>query len=217
MRSSWQRFLDTFEPLRPELYRYCRHLTRSAWDAEDLAQEALTRAFVTLGTVFAELPNPRAWLFRVASNLWIDRMRRSRHELAVEAPADAVAAADAQASREAGGTLLVRLAPHERAAVVLKDVFDFSLEEVAEALGTTTGAVKAALHRARGKLVEPAEPPARAPAPGVLDAFCSAFNARDLQRLTALLLDSSHGRDHRRRHRIRQGRSRRPRDRLLRR
>lgn len=36
---SWKRFLETYEPLRSELYRYCRHLTRSPWDAEDLAGE----------------------------------------------------------------------------------------------------------------------------------------------------------------------------------
>ena len=63
-------------------------------------------------------------------------MRRSRHELAIEAPADG-GRGRAMRSRRArpAATLLVRLAPQERAAVVLKDVFDFSLEEVAEALG----------------------------------------------------------------------------------
>jgi hypothetical protein len=35
LRGSWQLFLDVYEPLRPELYRYCRYLTRSPWDAED--------------------------------------------------------------------------------------------------------------------------------------------------------------------------------------
>jgi len=40
----------------------------------------------------------------------------------------------------------------ERATVLLKDVFDFSLEETASALDTTVGAVKAALHRGRAKL-----------------------------------------------------------------
>src|SRR5580704_8832816 len=80
VRGSWHRFLDTYEPLRPELYRYCRHLTRSPWDAEDLAQDALARAFVTLGQMGAPHDNPRAWLFRVASNLWMDRLRRRRRE-----------------------------------------------------------------------------------------------------------------------------------------
>ena len=114
MRASWQRFLDVIEPLRPELYRYCRYLTHSAWDAEDLAQDTLARAFVTLGTVFRELPNPRAWLFRVVSNLWIDRTRRRRREPALDETAEESGApigSDGQALREAAGTLLVRLSP----------------------------------------------------------------------------------------------------------
>jgi RNA polymerase sigma-70 factor (ECF subfamily) len=189
---TWQRFLATYEPLRAELYRYCRYLTRSPWDAEDLAQDALARAFVTLAQMTEEPLHPRAWLFRVASNLWIDQVRR-RREPPLPAPESAAAlAAEPRASREAAGTLLVKLSPQERAAVVLKDAFELSLEEIAETLGTSIGAVKAALHRARGKLAadEAAEPETR-PVPGALDAFCTAFNAGDLDGLTALLLDTS--------------------------
>ena len=192
VRQSWQRFLDVYEPLRPELYRYCRYLTRSPWDAEDLVQDTLGRAFVTLGRLFREPPNPRAWLFRVASNLWIDRKRGQREEPLHAEPAAHV---DPRGAREAAGTLMARLSPQERAAVVLKDVFEFSLEEVAEALLTSVGTVKTALHRGRGKLEatvaesagERESPAARA----TLDAFCAAFNARDMDRLTALLLDTS--------------------------
>jgi RNA polymerase sigma-70 factor (ECF subfamily) len=191
VRGSWHRFLDTYEPLRSELYRYCRHLTRSPWDAEDLAQDALTRAFVTLGQLGDAPDNPRAWLFRVASNLWIDRVRRHRREEALPSEAAGPSAGDPIVAREAAGTLLGQLSPQERAAIVLKDVFELSLEEVAEVLSTTAGSVKAALHRGRGKLVEAPPQPVRVPAPGVLDAFREAFNAGDLDRLTALLLDSS--------------------------
>ncbi|HEY6078593.1 MAG TPA: RNA polymerase sigma factor, partial [Polyangiaceae bacterium] len=81
-RDTCRRFSQSFEPLRPELYRYCRHLTRSPWDAEDLAQDTLARALVTLGTMIRpEIDSPRAWLFRVATNLYIDRARRAREEL----------------------------------------------------------------------------------------------------------------------------------------
>jgi RNA polymerase sigma-70 factor, ECF subfamily len=191
VRGSWHRFLDTYEPLRPELYRYCRHLTRSPWDAEDLAQDALMRAFATLGQLGEAPAHPRAWLFRIASNLWIDRVRRRRIEQPLVDDSGAAPAPDAIATREAAGTLLSRLAPQERAALVLKDVFELSLEEVAEVLSTTPGAVKAALQRARGKLVEPESPPARVPAPCVLAEFCAAFNAGDIDRLTALLVDSA--------------------------
>lgn len=194
VKASWQRFLDTFEPHRPALYRYCRALTRSPWEAEDLVQDTLTKAFVVLGTSFGALPSPRAWLLRVASNLFIDRARRARFEILVEAPDDRGTDDERRMTREAAGTLIVQLAPQERAAIVLKDVFDLPLEDIALALGTTVGAVKAALHRGRGRLrVEPEAPRSspRAPSTDVLDAFCDAFNARDLGRLTALLLDSA--------------------------
>ncbi|HEY3496115.1 MAG TPA: RNA polymerase sigma factor [Polyangiaceae bacterium] len=185
----WRRFLEEVEPLRPELYRYCRYLAQSPWDAEDLVQDALARAFVTLGCVSQTIENPRAWLFRVASNLWLNRVRRPRD---LEEPDRAEAAfAEPRETREAAGTLIGTLAPQERAAVVLKDVFDLSLDEVAETLATTTGAVKAALHRGRGKLVELPVEQGHAPVPAVLDAFVTAFNARDLDRLTALLLDTA--------------------------
>lgn len=189
VRSSWQQFLASFEALRPELYRYCRHLTRSPWDAEDLAQDTLARAFVTLGKLGAAPPNPRAWLFRVASNLWIDHHRRSHEQPPPPVPtADDV---DPRAAREAAGTLIARLAPQERAAVVLKDVFELSLDDIAGILATTPNAVKAALHRGRGKLADDALDEARVPANATLDAFCAAFAARDLAALTALLLDSA--------------------------
>jgi RNA polymerase sigma-70 factor, ECF subfamily len=188
VKETWHRFLDVYEPLRPELYRYCRYLTRSPWDAEDLVQDTMARAFATLGCLFQEPPNPRAWMFRVASNLWIDRVRRMREvpdaEPAVSAPPAPVL------DRGAAGTLIARLSPQERAAVVLKDVFELSLEEIADALSTTAGTVKSALHRGRGKLVAP-ESAAPAPSRAVIDAFCDAFNARDLDRLTALLLDTA--------------------------
>lgn len=190
VKATWHRFLDVYEPLRPELYRYCRHLTRSPWDTEDLVQDTLARAFVTLGRLFQSPPsNPRAWLFRIASNLWIDWVRR-RREVPVEIP-DRAVAPEPRVDRDAAGVLIGRLSPQERVAVVLKDVFDFTLHEIAETLSTTVGAVKAALHRGRGKLAEPREPEPTRPSSAVLDAFCDAFNARDLDRLTALLLDTA--------------------------
>jgi RNA polymerase sigma-70 factor, ECF subfamily len=190
VRASWHRFLDVYEPLRPDLYRYCRHLTGSPWDAEDMAQDTMARAFVTLGCMSEPPQNPRAWLFRVASNLWINHVRHVRDRPGDGTVPETASRGDPRAPREAAGTLLSQLSPQERAAVVLKDVFDLSLAETAEALSTTTGAIKAALHRGRGKLVDPAPEP-QPVAPAVLDAFCDAFNARDLDRLTALLLDTT--------------------------
>jgi RNA polymerase sigma-70 factor (ECF subfamily) len=183
----WRRFLEEYEPLRGDLYRYCRCLTRSPWDAEDLVQDVLARAFVTLAGVSEAPANPRAWLFRVASNQWINQIKRRRDTAA--SPPEPAAVPDMRGAREAAGSLVGRLAPQERAALVLKEAFDFSLDEIAEMLSTTVGAVKTALHRGRSKLEEPADPAVAAPPPPVLDAFCAAFNARDIDALTSLLLD----------------------------
>ncbi|MET0591669.1 MAG: RNA polymerase sigma factor [Polyangiaceae bacterium] len=191
VQASWRRFLEIYEPLRPELYRYCRHLTRSPWDAEDMAQETLTKAFVALGIMTEPPRNPKAWLFRVASNLWINRSRQQRELLNDSEESSPATSSDPRTTREAAGTVIAQLSPQERVAVVLKDAFGLSLDEVAEALSTTSGAIKAALHRGRAKLVEPEPVASAAVPPAVLDAFCEAFNARDLDRLTALLLDTT--------------------------
>ncbi|HEU5074428.1 MAG TPA: RNA polymerase sigma factor, partial [Polyangiaceae bacterium] len=190
VRGPWRRFTEEFEPVRPELYRYCRMLTRSPWDAEDLVQDSLVRAFILLGQSPSPPEHPRAWLFRVASNRWLNRVKRQREELRPEPPELVSDDVQPRALREAGGSLVGQLAPKERAAIVLKDAFGFTLEETAGVLSTSVGAVKAALHRGREKLKDCDAEPERLVCPAVLDEFCRAFNAHDLERLVPLLLDT---------------------------
>jgi RNA polymerase sigma-70 factor (ECF subfamily) len=116
IQTVWRDFQEDVEPLRPTLYRYCRHLTRSPWDAEDLVQDTFARAFASLGALQEPPKDLRAWMFRVASNLWIDRVRRRTP--APPSP-DGQNVAPSRDVREAAGTLLVQLSPQERAAVVL--------------------------------------------------------------------------------------------------
>lgn len=87
---------------------------------------------------------------------------------------------------------MMRLTPQERAAVVLKDVFDSSLKEIAEVLGTTVGAVKSALHRGRERLQDPSdEAPVRPfPSEALLDRFVAAYNAADVDGLLSLVLEN---------------------------
>ncbi|HTV22935.1 MAG TPA: RNA polymerase sigma factor [Polyangiaceae bacterium] len=183
----WRRFLEEYEPLRGDLFRYCRFLTKSAWDAEDLVQDVLARAFVSLGGATETPANPRAWLFRVASNHWLNHVKRAR--FAAELAPEPSHEPDPRGPREAAGSLVARLAPQERAALVLKEAFDFSLEEISAMLSTSVGGVKSALHRGRGKLEALESEQVGSAPPPVLDAFCAAFNARDIDGLTALLLD----------------------------
>jgi RNA polymerase sigma-70 factor (ECF subfamily) len=195
VRRSWHRFVVEVESLRPDLYRYCRYLVRSPWEAEDLVQDTLAAAFVKLACVGTTIENPRAWLFRVAYNRWLNQVRRTREISCADAAPEHVDDAnqtDPRTTREALGTVVSALSPQERAAVVLKDVFDFSLAEIAEMLSTSVGAVKSALSGARGRLetsrIEESE--RTTPVPQVLDAFVDAFNSRDLERLVGLLLEN---------------------------
>ena len=194
VRGPWRRYLDALAPLRPELHRYCCRLTGNVWDGEDLAQDALVRVFSLLGKVDADLAEPRAYLIRTATHLWIDRTRRLARERAhAEEEQRAVdlraSSPDPAEVREAAAALLQRLAPRERAAVLLKDVFDLSLEETAALLKTTVGAVKTALHRGRGRLegadreTRPAGP---APSRELVDRFVKALGGKDLDGLRAL-------------------------------
>jgi RNA polymerase sigma-70 factor (ECF subfamily) len=152
----------------------------------------LLKAFGTLGHIHHAVRHPRAYLLRVATNLWIDRMHERRREVRVEEPHGdtSVVDPDPLITRDAGTALLHRLSPQERAAVVLKDLFDASLEESAEVLATTTGAVKAALHRGRQRLLAD-EPPRHRAVPSVqlVDRFITAFHAGDIDALLALMLD----------------------------
>jgi RNA polymerase sigma-70 factor (ECF subfamily) len=194
LRESWQRYLDLLNPIRPDLYRYCRRLTGCVWDAEDLVQETLVRAFATLGKAHPGVGHPRAYLLRTATNAWIDTLRRRGGELLEDVEIETSPASQPApgALREAGAALIQRLSPQERAALVLKEVFELSLEEAADVLQTTPGAVKSALYRARGRLSEPAAALLhRAPSEALVDRFVAAFNAADLPGLTALLLDGA--------------------------
>ena len=200
VRPTWRSFLDDLVPFRPDLHRYCLRLTGSVWDAEDLVQDALLRVFGLMGKVDAALGDPRAYLIRTATNLWIDQVRRQdvhQAALALEAEREERRMSEPTLEgerslevRDAARQLIGRLAPRERAALLLKDVFDLSLADTALTLRTSVGAVKAALHRGRGRLKEidedvvGSQPNVSAE---VLERFMAALTARDFDVLFAVV------------------------------
>ena len=193
VKGAWHLFLERTESLRPDLNKYCRSLSGSVWDGEDLVQDTLLRAFARLSQASEPIENVRAYMFKVASNLWIDKFRGLREVASADFP-ELVQPELAQPYeiRDAARQLLTHLPPMERATVLLKDVFDFSLEETARALDVTVGAVKAGLHRGRSKLHKmpekmrenEARPSSSA---SLAKEFVDAFNARDLSRLLAVM------------------------------
>lgn len=195
VRSTRHEFLELIKEWRPELHRFCRGLTGNVWDAEDLLQDTLLKAYAKLGDVHWDVDRPRAYLFRMATNLWIDRVRALKTPPPATEPAVHTPPLPLEV-REAIRDLAATLPPVERAAVLLKDIFDFSLEETAGYMRSTVGAVKAALHRgreklsARAKLPTPAAP-ANGPEPKLLDAWCEAFNRRDMDALLGLMREDA--------------------------
>ena len=180
-------FLETIATLRPSLHRYCARMTGSVMDGEDVVQESLFEAYRKLDK-FDESRPMKPWLFRIAHNRCIDFLRRKgvRHDAEVAAAVPDVSES-AEPALEAGKAverLVLTLPPKERACVLLKDVFDYSLQEIAELVDSTVGGVKAALNRARTKLAE-SPPPAKSARNAspelsrILQLYVDRFNRRD--------------------------------------
>ena len=189
-------FLETISPLRPRLHRYCARMTGSITDGEDVVQDALFRAYRSLETWDESRPLP-PWIFRIAHNQCIDFLRsrgvRIEAEAAVAEP-DFVAPGDpiGPAIGPAIEHLVLNLPPKERACVLLKDVFEYSLEEIAELVDSTVGGVKAALNRGRSKL-ESLQGRSAAPRVAtsenkqILQLYVDRFNSRDWDGLRELI------------------------------
>jgi RNA polymerase sigma-70 factor, ECF subfamily len=165
-------------------------MTGSALDGEDVMQEAIFEAYLKLGSFDTTRPlGP--WLLRIAHNRCIDFLRRRQARREAEAEAGALTSirppeAVGKGVDRAIERLVIALPPKERACVLLKDVFDYSLEEIAGLVESTTGGVKAALNRGRGKLamladVQPPERKSSKEELALLRLYVDRFNRRDWQ------------------------------------
>ncbi len=191
-----EQFLAMVESIRPDLHRYASRLVGSAIEGEDVVQETLAKAFYQL-SLSAELPTLRPWLFRIAHNTAIDTLRRYERKHVGPMPEQEPVADDVPRDPEAMRAALAaftRLPVQQRSAVILKDVLDESLEDIATHLDTSVEAVKALLVRGRGKLraqavqeapLAPASPQTRAQ----LARYVELFNRRDWPAVQAMLLE----------------------------
>jgi RNA polymerase sigma-70 factor (ECF subfamily) len=191
-------FLETIATLRPSLHRYCARMTGSVSEGEDVVQESLFHAYRKLDTYDDQRPL-KAWLFRIAHNRCIDVLRRREVREGTEAAAGAAGPVVVDPVEPLGPALgravehlVVALPPKERACVLLKDVLDYSLEEIAELVDSTVGGVKAALNRGRSKLAslpksQPLARPMSAQVTRLLHLYVDRFNSRDWNGLRDLI------------------------------
>ncbi|HEX5478706.1 MAG TPA: RNA polymerase subunit sigma-70 [Dehalococcoidia bacterium] len=207
-------FEDLVRPYRRELAAHCYRMLGSLADAEDQVQETLLRAWRGIDG-FAGRSSVKSWLYRIATNACLDMLRaRPRRELPMEispphdpakplpatnpeiswlepAPATLVGPDATFASREsvqlAFMTALQRLPAMQRAAVLLADVLEWQVAEIAELLESTPAAINSALQRARATLEGARNRPSRPVDRALLERYMQAWERGDSAAFAALL------------------------------
>ena len=188
--------------LRPALHRYCARLMGSVIDGEDVVQDTFARALVALQEM-DEPPPLRPWLFKIAHNRALDllRSRTVRKTEPLDAGLEVADAANPdpeemlmrQETVQTAVSRFTELPVMQRSAVVLKDVLDETLTDIAALLGTSVDGVKGHLARGRARLRQiqaqaevaaPTQPPSEQAA-----HYAALFNQRDWDGLRALLAD----------------------------
>ena len=188
--------------LRPELHRYCSRLMGSVIEGEDVVQDTLAKALVALDEL-AETPPLRAWLFRIAHNRALDVLRgkairaaepiEAAHNVVDQANPDPVGELMRQEAVSTAVSRFAELPILQRSVIILKDILDEPLAEIALLLDLTVDSVKAHLARGRARLREinakaSQLPEVKSPSAAVA-RYAALFNQRDWDGLRALLAD----------------------------
>ena len=137
-----------------ELRSFLAHRTGSASEADDLLQEVFLKALYQ-GEDFCSLENARAWLFQVARNLLIDRLRLAKEQ--VPLPDDLIAegapeTAPVDLLSHCLPRVLSELSAEDRDAIVLCDIQGMTQKAFAERLRLSLPAAKSRVQRARLRL-----------------------------------------------------------------
>jgi RNA polymerase sigma-70 factor (ECF subfamily) len=164
-------FDEVVQLYKAKVYNYICRMTGDGDEAEDLTQEVFIRLYTSLKT-FRSQSSLNTWIFRIASNLCIDRFRRRRKHQAIAYSLDEpLDSEEATASREVSDRrfephrqaeamelsrqidgALARLPEKLRAVLILHDIEDLPYEEVAQVVGCPIGTVKSRLFHARVKM-----------------------------------------------------------------
>jgi RNA polymerase sigma-70 factor (ECF subfamily) len=193
----------TFQQLRSRLYGIAYRMLASRSDAEDMLQEAYLRWH---RTDIDQVQIPEAWLVTTITRLCIDRLRALRNEREAYAGPwlpeplvdEAVAPPDRQAELASDLSVaflvvLERLAPEERAAFLLHDVFDCDYGEIAQILGKGQANCRQIVHRARTRVRQerPRFQVSEAARRRLLERFIGAIHAQDRETLLALFSEDA--------------------------
>ena len=147
------------------LYQVCYRMLGNAQEAEDISQEAFVRAYINIHT-FDQKRKFSTWLFRIATNLCIDRIRKKKPAYYLDADVPGtdglnmysqLAATDELPEDEVERMELQqrihyeigRLPDKYRSVIILRYIEELPLQEIGDILGLPLGTVKTRVHRGR--------------------------------------------------------------------
>ena len=163
---------DAFEEIvtlfQHRLYQVCYRMLGNAQEAEDIAQEAFVRAYINIHT-FDQKRKFSTWLFRIATNLCIDRIRKKKPDYYLDANVPGTEGLNMYSQIAAAGELpeeevermemqeriqyeIGRLPDKYRSVIILRYIEELPLQEIGDILELPLGTVKTRVHRGREAL-----------------------------------------------------------------
>ena len=193
---------SAFQEHRPKLYGIAYRMLGIKADAEDALQDAFLRWYQA---DVERVRSPEAWLTTTVAHLCIDRLRAQRAKreeyigpwlpepLIGDEPPLPEHSSDSSDVSIAFLVMLERLAPAERAAFLLHDVFDYDYPEISSALDKSQASIRQMVHRARVRVRREQRrfPVSEEAHHRLLERFLAAFRTADRRTLLELLSDEA--------------------------
>ncbi|PAV28190.1 RNA polymerase sigma factor SigW [Virgibacillus profundi] len=161
-------FEDVVSFFQNKIYQHCFRMLGNAHEAEDMAQEAFIRAYVNIHS-FDDNRKFSTWLYRIATNLTIDRIRKRKPDYFLDAEIKGTEGLDMYSQLASKERLpdeevesidlqryihqeISELPPKYRSIIMLRYLEEFSLQEISDILDIPLGTVKTRIHRGREAL-----------------------------------------------------------------
>ncbi|GEN31665.1 RNA polymerase sigma-70 factor (ECF subfamily) [Cerasibacillus quisquiliarum] len=161
-------FEDIVVLFQSKIYQHCYRMLGNAHEAEDVAQEAFIRAYVNIHS-YDDSRKFSTWLYRIATNLSIDRLRKRKPDYFLDAEIKGTDGLDMYSQLATDARLpeeevqgmelekmiyqeIANLPPIYRSIITLRYLEEFSLKEISEIMDLPLGTVKTRIHRGREAL-----------------------------------------------------------------
>ncbi|WP_010529104.1 RNA polymerase sigma factor SigW [Lentibacillus jeotgali] len=167
-RGDQSAFEDIVSFYQNKIYQHCYRMLGNKHEAEDISQETFIRAYVNIHS-FDDKRKFSTWLYRIATNLTIDRIRKRKPDYYLDAEIKGTDGLDMYSQLATDSLLpeeevqgmelqdyinqkISALPPKYRSVIILRYLEEFSLQEISDILNIPLGTVKTRIHRGREAL-----------------------------------------------------------------